>query len=179
MVGCPHHTNVCKILWLFGAISLLSLDILSFNLVSYTVPYCFGASEQQHNQDLREIYKVGQILKFITIYQNAWHLTRLHCATSNLNNMRKTWGSLVGESMHHSLLRLRVFFVANFLKHSYRSYQGFVRVLKTLENLWISGVRFQGLESTWISISVLESPWVFIEQDRKCFALSVNPKHRC
>ena len=71
MVGCPHQTNVCKILWLFGAISLLSFDILPFNLVSYTAPYCFGASEQQYNQDLREIYKVGQILKFITIYQSA------------------------------------------------------------------------------------------------------------
>ena len=56
---------------------------------------------------------------------------------------------------------------------------GFVRVLKTLENPWISGVRFQGLESTWISFSVLESPWVFIKQDRKCSARSVNPKHRC
>ena len=30
-------------------------------------------SEQEHNQDLREIYKVGQILKFITF------LPQLHC----------------------------------------------------------------------------------------------------
>ena len=36
--------------------------------------FCSGAtvgSEQQHNQDLREIYKVEQILEFITFYQNA------------------------------------------------------------------------------------------------------------
>ena len=151
MVGCPHHTNVCKILWLFGAISLLSLDILSFNLVSYTVPYCFGASEQQHNQDLREIYKVGQILKFITIYQNAWHLTRLHCATSNLNNMRKTWGSFVGESMHRSLLRLRVFFVANFLKHSYRSYQ-----IQGSYASWKPLKTFEFQESDFKALKVLE-----------------------
>ena len=46
--------------------------------------YCCEArrvSEQQHNQDLREICKVGQILEFITFYQNALHLTRVHCAT--------------------------------------------------------------------------------------------------
>ena len=36
-----------------------------------------AASEQQHNQDLREIYKVGRILEFITFYQNALHLTTL------------------------------------------------------------------------------------------------------
>ena len=47
--------------------------------------YCCGvseASEQQHNQDLRRISKKGVlILEFITFYQNALHLTRLHCAT--------------------------------------------------------------------------------------------------
>ena len=46
--------------------------------------YCCKArrvSEQQHNRDLREIYKVGWILEFITFYQNALHLTRVHCAT--------------------------------------------------------------------------------------------------
>ena len=45
------------------------------------VTRCCGAtvgSEQQHNQDLREIYKVGRILEFITFYQNALHLTRVH-----------------------------------------------------------------------------------------------------
>ena len=48
--------------------------------------YCCGAtvgSEQQHNQDLREIYTVGRILEFITFYHNALHLTTLfttmHC----------------------------------------------------------------------------------------------------
>ena len=32
-------------------------------------------SEQQHNQDLREIYKGERVLEFITFYQNALHLT--------------------------------------------------------------------------------------------------------
>ena len=48
--------------------------------------YCCGAtvgSEQQHNQDLREIYKGRRILEFITFYHNALHLTTLfttmHC----------------------------------------------------------------------------------------------------
>ena len=39
--------------------------------------------EQQHNQDLKEIYKGQSILKFITFYHNALHLTTLftimHC----------------------------------------------------------------------------------------------------
>ena len=39
--------------------------------------------EQQHNQDLKEIYKGRRILKFITFYHNALHLTTLlttmHC----------------------------------------------------------------------------------------------------
>ena len=47
---------------------------------------CCGAtegSEQQHNQDLKEIYKGRRILEFITFYHNALHLTTLlttmHC----------------------------------------------------------------------------------------------------
>ena len=50
--------------------------------------FCCGAtvgSEQQHNQDLREIYKGRGILEFITFYHNALHLTRVHCATNNSN----------------------------------------------------------------------------------------------
>ena len=48
--------------------------------------YCCGAtegSEQQHNQDLKEIYKGRRILEFTTFYHNALHLTTLfttmHC----------------------------------------------------------------------------------------------------
>ena len=48
--------------------------------------YCCGAtvgSEQQHNQDLRKIYKGRRILEFLTFYHNALHLTTLfttmHC----------------------------------------------------------------------------------------------------
>ena len=55
---------------------------------------------------------------------------------------------------------------------------GFVCVLKNLEKPWISGVRFQGLESTWISFSVLESPWFFIEQDRKSSENKCSGKQR-
>ena len=50
--------------------------------------YCCGATEereQQHNQDLKEIYKGQRILEFITFYHNALHLTRVHCATNNSN----------------------------------------------------------------------------------------------
>ena len=40
------------------------------------------ASEQQHKQDFKRIYRRGvRILEFITFYQNALHLTRVHCAT--------------------------------------------------------------------------------------------------
>ena len=79
---------------------------------SATQYYCCGAtegSEQQHNQDLKEIYKGGRILEFITFYHNALHLTtfftRMHCNRED------------DESVHRSLPRLRVFFVANFLQH--------------------------------------------------------------
>ena len=57
---------------------------------------CCGAtegSEQQHNQDLKEIYKGGRILEFITFYHNALHLTRVHCAT---NNSKKNTGKFGG-----------------------------------------------------------------------------------
>ena len=39
-------------------------------------------------QDLREIYKVGRILEFITFYQNALHLTRVHCSPFYQNVLR-------------------------------------------------------------------------------------------
>ena len=42
------------------------------------IHYCCAAtegSEQQHNQDLKEIYKGRRILEFITFYHNALHLT--------------------------------------------------------------------------------------------------------
>ena len=46
-------------------------------------------SEQQHSQDLRDIYKGRRILEFITFYQNALHLTRVHCATFYQNALRQ------------------------------------------------------------------------------------------
>ena len=82
-------------------------------------------SEQQHNQDLKEIYKGRRILEFITFYHNALHLTTLfttmhyiypECIAPRTTQI-KTRGSSVGERVHRSLLRLRVFFVANFLQH--------------------------------------------------------------
>ena len=57
---------------------------------------CCGAtegSEQQHNQDLKEIFKGRRILEFITFYHNALHLTRVHCAT---NNSKKNTGKFGG-----------------------------------------------------------------------------------
>ena len=57
--------------------------------------YCCGAtegSEQQHNQDLKEIYKGRRILEFITFDQNALHLTRVHCATNNSNKNTGKFG---------------------------------------------------------------------------------------
>ena len=55
--------------------------VLVFSLISLNDRFynCCGAtvgSEQQHNQDLREIYKGRRILEFITFYHNALHLTR-------------------------------------------------------------------------------------------------------
>ena len=57
--------------------------------------YCCGATEgieQQHNQDLKEIYKGRRILEFITFYHNALHLTRVHCATNNSNKNTGKFG---------------------------------------------------------------------------------------
>ena len=53
--------------------------------------FCCGAtvgSEQQHNQDLREIYKVRRILEFIAFYHNALHLARVHRASFYQNALR-------------------------------------------------------------------------------------------
>ena len=41
------------------------------------------------SKDLREKYKVGRILEFITFYQNALHLTRVHCGTFYQNALRQ------------------------------------------------------------------------------------------
>ena len=67
------------------------VKITNLNLFHINYCNCCGAtagSEQQHNQDLREIYKVGGILIFITFYQNALHLTRVRCVTFYQNALR-------------------------------------------------------------------------------------------
>ena len=51
-----------------------------------------GGSEQQHNQDLKKIYKVERILEFITFYHNALHLTRMHYAMNNSNKKTGKFG---------------------------------------------------------------------------------------
>lgn len=94
--------------------------------------YCCGAtvgSEQQHNQDLKEIYKGRRILEFITFYhnalhlttffyQNSLHLTRVHCTNfTRLQCDRDKSNVNTTKSVHRSLPRFRVFFVANFLQH--------------------------------------------------------------
>ena len=55
-------------------------------LQSFFYHYCCAAtagSEQQHNQDLKEMYKGRRILEFITFYHNALQFnhifTRIHC----------------------------------------------------------------------------------------------------
>ena len=62
--------------------------------------YCCGATvgnEQQHNQDLREIYKGRRILEFITFYHNALHLTRVHCATNKSNKNTGKFASFAAQ----------------------------------------------------------------------------------
>ena len=69
--------------------NLSTLEEQSINL------NCCGATEgreQQHNQDLKEIYKGRRILEFITFYHNALHLTRVHCATNNANKNTGKFG---------------------------------------------------------------------------------------
>ena len=63
--------------------------------INYKNTYCCGAtegSEQQHNQDLKKIYKGRRILEFITFYHNALHLTRVHCASNNSNKNTGKFG---------------------------------------------------------------------------------------
>ena len=63
--------------------------------------YCCGAtvgSEQQHNQDLREIYKGRRILEFITFYHNALHLTRVHYATNKSNKNTGKFASFAAQT---------------------------------------------------------------------------------
>ena len=43
--------------------------------ITIKVVYCYYF---KHNQDLREIHKVGRILEFMAYNQNALHLTRLY-----------------------------------------------------------------------------------------------------
>lgn len=47
------------------------------------------------------------------------------------------------------------------------------RVRRRLENPWIFVVRFQGLESTWDRFLVLETSWLFTEQDLKITTLLI------
>ena len=68
--------------------------LLTLNSLS-SANHCCGAtegSEQQHNQDLKKIYKGRRILEFITFYHNALHLTRVHCATNNSNKNTGKFG---------------------------------------------------------------------------------------
>ena len=66
--------------------------VLGLNLISLCCCGVTEGSEQQHNQDSKEIYKVGRILEFITFYHNALHLTRVHCATNNSNENTGKFG---------------------------------------------------------------------------------------
>ena len=77
--------------------TLLQFQIFCSSTFKYY--YCCGAtvgSEQQHNQDLREIYKGQRILEFITFYHNALHLTRVHWATNNSSKNTGKFASFAG-----------------------------------------------------------------------------------
>ena len=68
-------------------------------------------------RDLRKIHKVERILEFITFYQNALHLTRVHCAPFYQNALRnKQLKCLVDESVHRSLFSLRQIFYSTRLE---------------------------------------------------------------
>ena len=86
--SCPtRHIARCQ--------GTVKLDTKCHALKITKSPYCCGAtvgSEQQHNQDLREIYKGQRILEFITFYHNALHLTRVHRATNNSNKNTGKFG---------------------------------------------------------------------------------------
>ena len=123
-------------------------------------PNCCWAtegSEQQHNQDLKEIYKGRRILEFITFYHNALHLTREHCATNNSNKNTGRFGGWENASF-----AALVFFVANFLQHGERSYQilgnAGVFQMSTMVDL---GIGFQ-FKSLWlVQVLNLTRRWAF------------------
>ena len=88
-----------KLTFCLGASCQLTEKFWSPDRKFWSPTYCCGAtegSEQQHNQDLKEIYKgatnsrihhfLPQCIAFNhTFYHNALHLTRVHCATNNSN----------------------------------------------------------------------------------------------
>ena len=77
-----------------------------FHCILFNCCAATEGSEQQHNQDLKEIYKgatnsgihhfLPQCIAFNhTFYHNALHLTRVHCAT---NNSSKNTGKFGGSA---------------------------------------------------------------------------------
>ena len=87
----------------FGVDLVLMQTFLPYyvNQVFLMLTSCCGAtvgSEQQHNQDLREIYKGRRILEFITFYHNALYLTRAHCATNKSNKNTGKFASLAAKT---------------------------------------------------------------------------------
>ena len=88
----------------------LLINIIS--IINININNCCGAtagSEQQHNQDLKEIY-IGatnsrnhhflpQCIAFNhTFYHNALHLTRVHCATNKSNNNTGKFASFAAQT---------------------------------------------------------------------------------
>ena len=87
------HLETCQAGYSLVMITSMSNPIPNEPHTGKTTVYCCGAtvgSQKQHSRDLREIYKMRRILEFITFYQNALHVSRVHCATNNSNkNPRK------------------------------------------------------------------------------------------
>ena len=79
-------------LWQQLMVSVFKLSFLKAILgvcLTWTDSTKNTVAPQQHNQDLREIYKLVRILEFITFYHNALHLTRVHCAPFYQNALRQ------------------------------------------------------------------------------------------
>ena len=129
--------------------------------------HCCGATEggeQQHNQDLKEIYKGRRILEFITFYHNALHLTRVHCATNNSNKNTEKFASFASQtqsflSSKFSTARLEV--LPNF-RHAG------VFQMSTMVNL---GIGFQ-FKSVWL-VQVLN----LTRRSEKISTCSLTPEH--
>ena len=152
----------------FFFVSTLVRFLHTFSSVP-SVSYCCGvtiASKQQHNQDLREIYKGRRILEFITFYHSALHLTRVHCATNNSNKNTGKFASFAAQTQSFlcgkfSTARLEVL--------PYLTHAG-VFQMSTMVNL---GIGFQ-FKSLWlVQVLNLTRSWAFALRLRNTWDIQI------